>query len=458
MNKKFDIVVLGAGPGGYSLANILSSHGKKVALVEKKHFGGTCVNEGCISTKTFNKSARALDLLKKSQEYGYDKVNYVTNFENIQKNRINNKELISSVIKKSVIDAKVEILFGEGEVINKNSLKVNDQVIEFEKLIIATGASPKKLNVKGYQEAVDAGFIINSTGALELKNIPSKLGIIGSGPVALEFAYFYATLGAEVSILEKYKFMDRYDADIQNAVKNYLLKNKNITIYEEVELKEFNNSKVIVEINNETKELNFDRILSAIGRVPNTDSVKNLNLELEQNGGIAVNDFMQSSLENVYAIGDATGKMLLSTVAYKTGDIVAKHILNKEVNEKLDTNLVPWSVYLNPEFAGVGQTEQELIKNNISYNKLVIPTAALPKAHADNLDKENGFIKFLINKENDQILGSFMFVEGAHLIINQIAMAMSFNITFTDLQTLPFTHPTIAEAVYYAARGYVFSK
>ncbi|AMD81282.1 dihydrolipoamide dehydrogenase [Mycoplasmopsis canis PG 14] len=456
--KEFDVVVLGAGPGGYSLANILSSNGKKVALIERKHFGGTCVNEGCISTKTLIKSAKVLETLKHSKEYGILTKDADFDLQEIQNRRQVNKEILNGAIKASIENAGVEIFFGEGEVIDKNTLSVNGEMIKTDKLVLATGARSRDLDIEGYKDSKSKGFIIDSTDALYLNKKPESFTIIGSGPVGLEFAYFYSTLGSKVTILEAGKFMNNFDIDLQETVKSYFIK-RNVNIIENAKIEKFIGNNIEFEVNGKKGSLLSEKILVAAGRVANNDSFKSLNLELNKNGSVKVNNKMETSVKGVYALGDVTGILMLSTVAYKTADIIAKEILKQNSEgEIFEAKQIPWSVYLNPEFSGVGFTEQELKSRNIEFNIIKIPTSALPRAYADNLEKELGFIKFLVSKNDGQILGSFMFAEGSHLIINEIALAISNKISFMDLQKNPFTHPTVAEAVYYGSRNYVFSK
>ncbi|WP_117275567.1 dihydrolipoyl dehydrogenase [Mycoplasmopsis edwardii] len=456
--NKFDIVILGAGPGGYSLANILSSNGKKVAIIEKKHFGGTCVNEGCISTKTLIKSAKVYETVKNSLEYGVNSNNVSFDLKAIQKRRQDNKDILNGAIKGSLESSGVQIFFGEGTVIDNKTITVNGQEIKTDILILATGARSRELNIKGFEEAKANNVLLNSTDALYLNEVPKSLTIIGSGPVALEFAYFYSVLGTKITIVEANKFMGNFDQDLQENVKNYLL-DRNIEIIEGAKILELNKNDLIIEVEGSQRTINSEKVLLAAGRVANIESFSALNLELNPNNTVKVNKFMKTSVDDVYALGDVTGIMMLSTFAYKSGDIIAKQILwNEPFIESVDAKLIPWSVYLNPEFAGIGYTEQELKNQKIDYQVVKVPAMSLPRAHADNLDKKYGFIKFLVNKHNDEILGAFMFIEGAHLIINEIALAMDKSISFSELQEHPFTHPTIAEAIYYAARGYVFSK
>ncbi|MGZ9428717.1 dihydrolipoyl dehydrogenase [Mycoplasma sp. 1012] len=455
--KKFDVVVLGGGPGGYSLASILATNGKNVALIEKSDLGGTCVNRGCISTKTLIKSAKVYETVKKAKEFGIHLNGKHFHLNEIQKRRKDNKELLNTNIEKLLVSSNVTIFKEYGEVLSNKTIKLTNETIEFDKLVLATGSSSRKLNLKGFEQGYQEGFLIDSDKALTLEKLPESMTIVGSGPISLEFAYFYSTLGVKITILEVRSFMGNFDIELQKNVKNYLLE-KGVAIYENVKLLEVKDKTLLVEIDSKIQEFSDDLVLMAVGRVANTESFSKLNLELTPTGFVKVNDKMETSVKNVYAIGDVTGILLLSTTAYKTGDIVAKELLNKKHNEVVNPKFIPWSVYLNPEFAGVGSSEQQLINSNVEYASLVLPAAALPRVHADGLDKKHGFVKFLIDKKTNKILGSFMFLEGAHILINEIAHAIQNDWTFTDLQTKSYTHPTIAEAVYYAARNFTFKK
>ncbi|WP_434324334.1 dihydrolipoyl dehydrogenase [Mycoplasma capricolum] len=445
--EKFDVVVLGAGPGGYSLANILSINKLKVALIEKEDLGGTCINKGCIPTKTLIKSAKVFELVKNAKDYGVftDAIKY--DIKKIQQRRLENKTFFNSGIQKQLDLNNVRLFKGLGEVLDQNSIKVNEQIICFDKLVIATGSRSKIINFQGIEKSIENGYLINSDQALYLESVPKSMVIIGDGPISLEFAYFYNTLGTKVTILTNVDFLSRFDIDIQKSVKQYF-DLKNIKVIDKIDIKKIDLDKVYYDDN----FIQAEKILLAIGRQPNNESFKNLDIKKDKNGFVLVDDLMKTNFDNIYAIGDITGLTLLSSVAYKTGDIVARNILKYNDSEKFDKNLVPWAIYLNSEIAGVGLTEQQLVEQKVEFESFIINSKALPRAHADGIVADYSFIKFLVDKKTDQILGCFMMIETANILINQIALFMQQKLTFTQLQKSVYTHPTIAEALYYSSR------
>ncbi|WP_347938475.1 dihydrolipoyl dehydrogenase [Mycoplasma feriruminatoris] len=445
--KKFDIVVIGAGPGGYSLANILSLNNKKVALIEKQDVGGTCINKGCVPTKTLIKSAKVLELIKNAEKFGISVDNISFDFLKMQQRRLENKEFFNTSISNQINLNGITFYKGFGEVLTTNSIKVNDEIINFDKLVLATGTRPKIINFEGLEESQKNGYLLDSDQALVLNDIPSSLTIIGDGPISLEFAYLYNTLGSKVTILTNVEFLSRFDIDIQKSAKEYF-KQKDITVIDNVNIKKIDNNKVYYD---ETF-IESKKILLAVGRTPNIEAFSNIDIKKDKNGFVLVDEHMKTNIDNIYAIGDVTGLTLLSSVAYKTGDIVASDILNTNKNEKFDKNLVTWAIYLNPEIAGIGLTEQQLKEQNIEFDSIIINSKALPRAHADNIVSDYSFIKFLVSKQTQEILGCFMMIENANLLINHIGLFMQQKLNFATLQKTIYTHPTIGEAFYYASR------
>ncbi|WP_434341870.1 dihydrolipoyl dehydrogenase [Mycoplasma putrefaciens] len=446
--KSFDVVILGAGPGGYGLANILSLNKLNVALIEANDLGGTCINKGCVPTKTLIKSARVFETVKNSSKYGIYSDNVRYNLKTIQQRRIDNKNLLNSNIEKQIISNKITLFKGYGEVIDRNTIKINQQTLKFNKLVLATGSRPKMINIKGLEQSRKNGYLIDSDQALVLDEVLKSIVIIGDGPISLEFAYFYSTLNTQVTILTNTNFLSRFDIDIQQSVKQYF-EQKKIKVIENINISKLVNNKVYFDNQNFVVG---EKILLAVGRIPNNESFNSLDIKKDKNGFVIVDDQMKTNIDNIYAIGDITGLNLLSSVAYKTSDIVARNILHNNNEEQLDVNLVPWTIYLNPEIAGAGLNEQQLIAKNMDFEKIIINSKSLPRAHADGVVSDYSFIKFLVSKQTNKILGCFMMIENANLLINHVALFMQQKLTFNWLQKSIYTHPTISEALYYVSR------
>ncbi|SYV96362.1 thioredoxin-disulfide reductase, partial [Mycoplasma putrefaciens] len=336
--KSFDVVILGAGPGGYGLANILSLNKLNVALIEANDLGGTCINKGCVPTKTLIKSARVFETVKNSSKYGIYSDNVRYNLKTIQQRRIDNKNLLNSNIEKQIISNKITLFKGYGEVIDRNTIKINQQTLKFNKLVLATGSRPKMINIKGLEQSRKNGYLIDSDQALVLDEVLKSIVIIGDGPISLEFAYFYSTLNTQVTILTNNNFLSRFDIDIQQSVKQYF-EQKNIKVIENINISKLVNNKVYFDNQNFVVG---EKILLAVGRIPNNESFNSLDIKKDKNGFVIVDDQMKTNIDNIYAIGDITGLNLLSSVAYKTSDIVARNILHNNNEEQLDVNLVSW--------------------------------------------------------------------------------------------------------------------
>ncbi|MBY7703619.1 FAD-dependent oxidoreductase [Vibrio harveyi] len=334
--QKFDVVILGAGPAGNGLANILGANKLKVALIEAEDLGGGCINKGCVPTKTLIKSARVYELVKNSLNYGVFSDNVRYDFSQMQQRRIDNKNYFNKNMENNLSSNGVTLFKGYGEVLDQNTIKINDQIISFDKLVLATGSRSKIINLKGLEQAKKDGYLIDSTQALTLKDVPKSLVIIGDGPVGLEFSYLYNTLNTEITILTNTDFLSKFDIDIQRSVKQYF-KEKNIKVIDNVNISEIKDNKVYY---NNTF-IQAEKILLAVGRTANNESFKNIDIKKDQNGFVIVDENMKTNFDNIYAIGDITGLRLLSSVGYKTADIVAKDILNFKKSEKLDLNLVP---------------------------------------------------------------------------------------------------------------------
>lgn len=450
--SKYDLVVIGGGPGGYVAAEYAAKQGLHTLIIESDCFGGVCLNKGCIPTKTLLKSSKINEYIHEAEKYGIEGLNLdgiSLNWSKIQdrKNKVV-KQLQLGVIG-LMNSAKVDALKGFAKVINENTLVVNDTEIQFDKLIVATGSSPRKFtNIPGFEEGYNSGKLITSDEALRLPEIPKKFTVIGGGVIGVEFATLYANLGSEVTILQGVdRILEVLDGDVSKEITT-LLEKENVKIITNINLVEFKDNKIVYTVNGETFTNEADVTLVSVGRVPTTESVKDLPLEFAPNGSIITDAQMRTSIKNIFAIGDCTSKIMLAHTAHKNAIVAVDTILNKP--NKYEPLTVPSCIYTHPEVASVGYTEEQLIEKNIKYYKAKTPMLHIGKALADGETK--GFLKLLVGQEHGEILGCHIVASTASDIIAEVALAMELEATVYDLTNTIHPHPTISEIVWETAR------
>ena len=454
---KFDVVVIGSGPGGYVCAIRCSQLGFKTALVEKhKALGGTCLNVGCIPSKS---------LLDSSHHY-YDAKNHFQAHGILIDGKIDIdfEKMISR--KKNVVDQttkgidflmkknNIHVLYGHGSFLDNNTLHIKNNnkslKVNFEKAVIATGSKPSTLPFA----KIDKKRIITSTEALDLKEIPKKLLIIGAGVIGLELGQVYSRLGSEVKIIE---YADKITPFMDTSVSKELIKifkKQKISFFLSHEVKniENNGDEVTVDTvdkNSENIIFKGDYCLVSVGRKPYTEGLglENVGLNTDKYGRINVNDQLQTNEENIYAIGDVIKGPMLAHKAEEEGILVAE-IFSKQ-KPHIDYNLIPNVIYTWPEVASVGKTEQELNKNGIIYKKGQFPMRALGRSRA-SMDLD-GFVKILADKKTDEILGVHIIGARAADLIAEAVTAMEFRASAEDVSRMSHSHPTYAEAIKEAA-------
>lgn len=450
--SKYDLIVIGSGPGGYIAAEYAAKQGLHTLIIESDNFGGVCLNKGCIPTKTLLKSSKVLEYLAEANKYGIEglsKEGISLNWSKIQERKNNVVKQLQNGIGGLLKSAKVEVIKGIATVLSNNTVSVNDTIIEFDKLIVATGSTPRKFtNIPGFEQGYASGKLITSDEALVLSEIPKKLTVIGGGVIGVEFATLYAGLGSQVTILQGVdRILEVLDNDISKEITS-LLQKENVNIITNINLVEFKDNNVVYTVNGETKVDDADVVLVSVGRVPTSDCVKQIGINLEKNGSIITNEYMQTSIENIYAIGDCTSRIMLAHTAHKNALVAVDHILNKP--NKYEPLKVPSCIYTHPEVASIGYTEEQLIEKNIPYYKGKTPMAHIGKALADGESK--GFLKLLVGKEYGEILGCHIVATTASDIISEIALAMELEATVYDLTNTIHPHPTISEIVWETAK------
>lgn len=427
----YDLIVLGFGKAGKTLAAKMANLGKKVALVErsKKMYGGTCINIGCIPTKSLVVAAEKKMNFEEAMAY-----------KNSVVGKLNPKNY-NGLIQNSVDVIDAEAYFIENKVIE---VKVGEdkKQLTAETIIINTGAVSNHLPIKGLLESKN---VFDSTGIQNIEKLPAKLGILGGGNIGLEFAEIYRQLGSKVIVLDaSSSFMPRQDEVVSQLVHQYMTED-GITLIQNVKTTEIKNEgeKVVVVTEGETYE--FDALLYAVGRKPNVEPLhlENTDIELTPRGAIQVDKHCQTNVKGVFAVGDVNGGPQFTYISLDDFRIVYDY-LTGEGKYTLETRKnIPSTIFINPPLSQIGLTEKEAKEKNLPYQTKELFVSNMPRAHVNgNL---RGVFKVTINKETKEILGATIFSKGAEEIINLITIAMDNKIPYTYFKNQIFTHPTLSE-------------
>lgn len=452
---KFDVTVIGSGPGGYVAAIRAAQLGFKTALVEKYDtLGGTCLNVGCIPSKALLDSSEHYSNAKENfSEHGIDVGNLSVDLSRMIERKRAVVEQTTKGIDFLMDKNKVTVFHGLGSFKDQNTLEIKGEEvreISSKHFIIATGSKPASLPfIK-----IDKEKIITSTEALELREIPQKMIVIGGGVIGLELGSVYQRLGAEVSVVE---YMDRLipgmDADLSKELRKILKKEgMDIQLKSKVTSVERTGDKVEVQFENnkgESQSIEGDICLVAVGRKPYTEGLglENLGVELDEKGRIKVDEHLRTNVENIYAIGDVIRGAMLAHKAEEEGILVAEQLAGQRPH--IDYNLIPSVVYTWPEVAGVGKTEEQLKEEKVDYKTGKFSVRALGRARASG--DIDGFVKILSDKKTDEILGVHMVSARAADMIAEAVTAMEFRASAEDLARISHAHPTYMEAVKEAA-------
>ncbi|MDD3711887.1 MAG: dihydrolipoyl dehydrogenase [Candidatus Izemoplasmatales bacterium] len=452
--KNYDVIIIGSGPGGYVAAIKAGQKNLKVAIIEKEAIGGVCLNWGCIPTKSLLKSAKVYTEILNAKEYGIDIDSYENirpNWNSIVKRKDRIVKRLTGGVKMLLEKNNVDIYNGEGEILSKNEVKVNAEILKTNSIILATGSSPIIPPIPGINEAYKTGFLMTSKDLLSIDQIPKKLTIIGGGVIGVEFATIFSSFDTEVTIIEREKeILNNIDDDIREAMLKILKKAK-IEILTEATVTGIEDKKVVYKtVSGEEGTLNADRVLLSVGMKSNSESFKHLNLKMEKNF-VYVNDQMQTSIPNVYAIGDVNGKMMLAHVASHQGLIAIEHILGK--TEKINYDQIPSVIYSFPEVAQIGLTEKIAKTKGIDYLISKFPLQANGKALSAN--EKDGFIKIIASKPYNEIIGVHILAENASDLISEALMTMKLEGTANEIASSIHPHPTISEIYNEAALGLI---
>ena len=458
-DKKFDLVVIGSGPGGYVAAIVAAQKGMRVACIEKrKTLGGTCLNVGCIPSKALLHASEQYENSIKSngnEEWGirYKEVNL--DLSKLLKKKLGIVDELTKGIDFLFKKNKVTKYIGTAKILSPNEIEIMNnekaEIINADKIIIATGSESTNLpNIN-----VDEKKIVTSTGALELDKVPEKMIVIGAGIIGLEMGTVWRRLGAEVEVVEYLpRILPGIDDEIaKNFMKILQKQGVKFKLAHSVEKAQIINDKVLLSVKDINKnthnELEADVALVSVGRKPNTNGLglEKLNLKIDKHGFIETNENFQTSISNIYAIGDVIKGPMLAHKAEEDG-VAAVEIINGEAGH-VDYNLVPGIIYTSPEVAVIGKTEEELKAEGIAYNKGTFPLMANSRAKA--ISHTDGMVKILSDKSTDKILGAHMIGHEAGTVIHELSIAMGFGASSEDVARICHGHPTVNEAIKEAA-------
>lgn len=445
MNMKYDVAIIGGGPAGYTAAEKAAKGGLSTVLFEKNALGGVCLNEGCVPTKTLLYSAKTYDQIKHASKYAVSAENPSFDYPKIiaRKNKVVKK--LTAGIRMKMKESGVEVITGEAMIQGKTDegnilIQCTEQVYEAKNLLVCTGSESVIPPIPGVNETE----YWTSREALQSKELPASLIIIGGGVIGMEFASFFNSMGTEVQVVEMLdKILGPMDKELSDMLQAEYAK-RGVKFYLGHKVTGIHGQEVTVEKDGESFTLHGEKVLLSVGRRPVTKGfgLETLALEPYRNG-IKVNEYMQTSLPNVYACGDITAFSLLAHTAVSEAEVAIDHILGKA--RAMSYKAIPGVVYTNPEIAGVGKTEEELQACGTPYQVKKIPMAFSGRFVAEN-EMENGVCK-LILAEDGTLIGAHLLGNPASELIVIAGMAIEKGMKAEEIKSFVFPHPTVGEII-----------
>ncbi len=443
-----DVLIIGGGPGGYVAAIKAAQHDLNVGLVEKEAVGGVCLNWGCIPTKAMLKSAKAYLTVQHAKDYGVTVGDVSLDFEAVMKRKNNAVKKLTGGVKHLLKKNGVTVYNGEGTVKDANTVQVGDDTITTKNLILATGARPAVPPIDGLKEGLEKGFVKTSKELLDIKELPKRLVVIGGGVIGMEFATMFNAFGVEVTVVEREKDMLLgVDGEIRNAFLKKLQKD-GVTLKTNADVTKVSSDRVTYKHDGQESSVKADMVLLSVGMRPNVESFEALELEMDK-AGVKTDEYMRTSVENVFAIGDLNGKYQLAHVASKEGLVAIDTILGHD--HAMDYKAVPSGIYTFPEIAQVGLTEEEAKAQNIDYKSATFPLAANGKAIAEG--ETDGLVKMIAEKKYGEVIGVHILAPTATDMISEAVLGMNVETTVDEYARAIHPHPTLSETLHETALG-----
>ena len=456
MAEKFQAVVIGGGPGGYVCAIRLAQLVLKTACIESRGtLGGTCLNVGCIPSKSLLNLSEEFHKVQNLSNKGIEIGEVKLNLSKMMKSKDKAVTILTKGVEFLLKKNKVTYFKGTGSFKSKNEVSIKDEknketTISSEKIIIATGSVPVSLPGIDFDEKI----IVSSTGALKLEKVPKKMVVVGGGYIGLEMGSVWSRLGSEVHVIE---FLDHITPGMDKEISQEFMKilkkqGINFHMQHKVEVVKTNGSGAIISTKDKDgnkKDFNTDIVLVSVGRKPNTNglNLEKIGVELDDRKRIKTNKDFQTNVKNIYAIGDVIVGPMLAHKAEDEGIAVAENIAGQSGH--VNYNTIPGVIYTTPEVASIGQTEEQLKEKNIKYK--IGKFSFMANSRAKAIDDSEGFVKILADEKTDKVLGAHLIGPHAGELIAEIGVAMEFGASSEDIARTCHAHPTFSEAVKEAA-------
>ena len=432
-----DIIIIGSGPGGYRAAAYAAANGLTVTIFEERHAGGTCLNCGCIPTKTLCRNAEIADTLKRADVFGLDDLSYRLNFQRVTARKNQVVETLRSGVETLLSAPGITLVREHARLVDSKTVAAGEETYTAPHIIIATGSKPKMLPVPG----IDRPIVMTSTDLLDIEQVPRRLCIVGAGVIGMEFASIFNSLGSEVTVVEFLKeCLPALDSDVAKRLRQTLSK-RGVNFLMQSGVKEITDTGVIYDRKGKAGAVEADVVLIATGRAPLTDDLglEDAGVAYDRNG-ITTDEHLRTNVPGIYAIGDVNGRMMLAHAATFQGLHVINEIMGKKDQIRLD--LIPAAIFTQPEAACVGKSEDQLKQEGIAYECRKAFHRANGKALA--MDETEGFVKLMADAD-DHIVGCHLFGAHAADLVQEVSSLMALGATTAQLRDIVHVHPTLSE-------------
>ena len=448
--ETYDLIVLGGGPGGYLAAERAGHAGLKTLVIEKREFGGVCLNEGCVPSKTFLNSAKVLDYANHANAYGV-KVEGATSIDQAfvveRKNGVV-KMLVSGVkatLKRNKVTMKNAEAFIESKTDDGFVIKAGEEKFLAKRLIVATGSMPVVPPITGLKDQIATGLVMTNREVLELKEIPKTLVVIGGGVIGLEMASYFSSVGSKVIVVE---MLDKIAGPTEKEISSILqksLEKKGVIFNLGCKVTAIEKDGVVFERNGKAEKVNADKILLSIGRRAVTQGIglENIGVNIER-GAIVTDDAMRTNIANVYAVGDVNGKVMLAHTAYREAEVAINNILGKK--DFMRYNVIPSVIYTNPEVGSVGETLESAKAKGLDVKEVSIPLTYSGRYIAENTSLD-GICKIVVNNKTNTLIGAHVIGSYAGEFIVAVSAMIDLEVDIENIKKLVFPHPTVCEIV-----------